>query len=88
MLAAQLYLDVLFVAGRVAYSGFSEGSSRDMFLYAGGLYNHWSAAAAIGPLQGRYVTAIICLLYGWLCHSACNIGSDSVLMQFERCLAL
>ena len=22
------------------------------------------------------------------CHSACNIGSDSLLMQFERCLAL
>ena len=22
------------------------------------------------------------------CHSACNIGSDSFLMQFERCLAL
>ena len=21
------------------------------------------------------------------CHSACNIGSDSLLMQFERCLA-
>jgi uncharacterized membrane protein len=45
---------------------FSEGSARDMFLDAGGLYNHWSAAAAIGPFQGWYVTAIICLLYGWL----------------------
>ena len=22
------------------------------------------------------------------CHSACNIGSDSLLMQFEGCLAL
>jgi hypothetical protein len=22
------------------------------------------------------------------CHSACNIGSDSLLMQFGRCLAL
>ena len=45
---------------------FSEGSAHDMFLDAGGLYNHWSAAAAIGPFQGRYVTAIVCLLYGWL----------------------
>jgi len=45
---------------------FAEGSAHALFPDADSFYQHWSAAAAIGPFAGRYVTGVVIMLYSWL----------------------
>lgn len=41
---------------------------------------HWNDVSEVAANVGA-------ALQRPMCHSACNIGSDSLLMQFARCLA-